>query len=1117
MEALAGAATVLQLVQTVGKTALQVSQAYADIRGMDEMTHDFDSQLEATRFQLSVIEGIIERGDLSESMKAWWTQTDIKGLLSGCQRTYERLMVIFTKIARQRSSAAAVRSYIKLKRYDGDISHLRLCINTYTSALQLPVLIQSIFKANQKDPSTSQVQSQHISDEEQIRLLSDLGKRMTDLENSMTRAQQDLMARVRERDEVASSKIAGMGSLEDTLRGLKLEISNLTASQPNLHSVDAAVQKNSQPDDEKESLHSPQEENDADTRGALEIEDDTRAMLSKTKHLINYTRDYASTLDTLSLTSGSHHLRSRNGSPERTENEGLDSLLSGALLGLPVTHRQKQSVASWVAGVETADAASVPSLPPNLKRESAPSVTDASTTTSGNTGLTTISSQSLVGELHQRRLQAVHTLVKAKEFKKTIPHLERLLEADGDEKDEEQKDLLTRLLGKALHETDAAGHETGRLCEKFPGIRDKLNGIRLEEARKLMDRNEFNQVIQLLRQYRLHETASQEQTIVRRSDPEAGSNVDTLVKLRIILSSALIQSGVPGESLPMLGWVVAQPGLQPIQKANAHSLLAEVYCSQRQWENATSHGMQSVQLNMDALGRDHEFTSASIVLMIYICYETSNPDEDLWRDMLPAGTQDAIASLPSAVNSVQSCCFYMRVLVPQFKLLAAMVGDRYLFSCFELDISPASFLTRHYREVCRECIWAHLLEGQGSLLAFKQGATCPNHTDASRTGLETSPTSPRLAGLTPLHFLAIARPRALPKGDQQPKSCVEVIKTLLAPVDSKTRSRILNARANIHDEQGGTPLWYAVAYGHKEVVDYLLSLKETEKGDVETAQLLVRTLPDLMAAPRYADSIVAAFNALPLAIAHEILLSAAHSPLSELPWCFQHRNLLEALLPRFCVGPEMELGTVQTLFNIAIKGIWVLSYTAKGSASFTSLDDSAILETLLRHGADPNATTDADQTGMDYRVTRLMNAFENCILGGFPHIMLIGPEMPDHHVKVLQVLVQHGGRLNDGHKVMLNHMDGALPSHGDLEAEAELISKLEAQRNLGRPLLPSLRILRLWWATKRGGVGGMRAATELALMANRDFREAKSQNLKMMQLREGLQNLLGPCSNVVVR
>jgi hypothetical protein len=341
-------------------------------------------------------------------------------------------------------------------------------------------------------------------------------------------------------------------------------------------------------------------------------------------------------------------------------------------------------------------------------------------------------------------------LVKEKQLKRAIPHLERLLEGGGDEEDREQKDLLARLLGKALYETDTVGHEIGRLCKKFPDVREKLNDIRLEEAHRMMDRNEFKEVVRLLRQYKLHESVPQGQkvaqgytvvqkrdseadnkvyTVVQRKDPEAGSNVYTLVKLRLVLSSALIQSSEPSEALLMLGWVVAQPGLQPVQKCNAHSLLAEVYCTRHQWDNAKHHGMQSVQLNMDTLGRDHEFTSASILLMIYICSETSDPDEDLWRDMLPAGTRDVIAPLPSSRDSVQSCCFYMRLLAPQFKFLAAMVGEGYLVKNFDLEKSPAGSLAGHYRQVCWGCIRAHLLEGGGTLLAFKQGATCPDHAE----------------------------------------------------------------------------------------------------------------------------------------------------------------------------------------------------------------------------------------------------------------------------------------------------------------------------------------------------------------------------------------------------
>ncbi|UPK89836.1 hypothetical protein LCI18_000771 [Fusarium solani-melongenae] len=105
---------------------------------------DFDSQLDATRMMLSVLSDGIRRSALSQKTPPWWNQSALEGILNSYDRSYSRLGAIFVEISRQRSSATALRAYIRKRRYDGDISYLRLSIDTYTSALQLPVLIQTI-------------------------------------------------------------------------------------------------------------------------------------------------------------------------------------------------------------------------------------------------------------------------------------------------------------------------------------------------------------------------------------------------------------------------------------------------------------------------------------------------------------------------------------------------------------------------------------------------------------------------------------------------------------------------------------------------------------------------------------------------------------------------------------------------------------------------------------------------------------------------------------------------------------------------------------------------------------------------------------------------------------
>ena len=144
MEVVGGIAAVLQLVQAVGNTVIYVSQVYHDVRDMDDTLQDFDSQLDATRMMLSVLSDGIRRSALGQNTPPWWNQSALEGILNSYDRSYSRLGAIFVEIGRQRSSATALRAYIRKRRYDGDISHLRLSIDTYTSALQLPVLIQTI-------------------------------------------------------------------------------------------------------------------------------------------------------------------------------------------------------------------------------------------------------------------------------------------------------------------------------------------------------------------------------------------------------------------------------------------------------------------------------------------------------------------------------------------------------------------------------------------------------------------------------------------------------------------------------------------------------------------------------------------------------------------------------------------------------------------------------------------------------------------------------------------------------------------------------------------------------------------------------------------------------------
>lgn len=144
MEVVGSVAATLQLAQAMGVTLLKVREAYSQIMDIDDFLHDFDGQLDVTRTTIAILQDGIGNGEFDASTKDWWRQSDLERLLRSCHQHYQRLNDIFIKIARQRSSATALRAWIRTKRYDSDISHLRLCINTCTNALQLLVTIHKM-------------------------------------------------------------------------------------------------------------------------------------------------------------------------------------------------------------------------------------------------------------------------------------------------------------------------------------------------------------------------------------------------------------------------------------------------------------------------------------------------------------------------------------------------------------------------------------------------------------------------------------------------------------------------------------------------------------------------------------------------------------------------------------------------------------------------------------------------------------------------------------------------------------------------------------------------------------------------------------------------------------
>ncbi|KAH7020338.1 hypothetical protein EDB80DRAFT_602119 [Ilyonectria destructans] len=1053
MEAISGAAAVLQLVQLLGNTVMQTAQAYTEIRGIDETVRDFDGQLEATRFLVLAFERVIQGDTSNDMVQSWWEQSDVEGLLGGFQRTYRRLNAIFTKISRERSSAVAVRTYIKMKRYDSDIHHLRLCINTYTSALQVPVLIRSI--------SSTYANTHHVYENEVVGLLESLDGRMTDLEDSMTRAQQNLLARSLDRTSEVTAGPSTLEGIEDTLRGLKEEISNLAVSQKKEGEVTSTAQ---------------QENFVAETELEIEIAEETISMLDTTKRIVAHARSYASTVDCASMTSGTTYFRYRNEKRRAAKNDAISDLLSipefdhAVDIGIPMNGKQRETITTWANEVEF-DTASSLSVPSTARSPLDQSLTTASKSTSVLSSVATSGGLSLADEMHQRRLRRAETLMKTKLFEKAIPHLIRLLSESNDLDDRRQRDILAQWLAKAVVETQPVGKVADSICQQFPDVRDKLAEARLEKAENLLEEKSFADVVQLLAPY--------DETSLDPDQPDStggysSGDVTTTINIRLVLCTAMMRSEQSANVIPILKRVLEQHPLQRAQEGAAHTLLAEAHSNDPpDWEVAKAHGMRGVEANIDALGRDHASTLSSIALMANICCRSMDPDEELWREMIPTSQAELSVSVPVETRDrLQSCLDEMQKLGIDE---AANLAIHYLQSNF---VVAESIIHSHERKVCWDCMKVHMLGEGNPLLAFKDGVRCSNHAIRDLTSRALNPRAiyPRrqsiqsqVLGLSPLHFLAIARPISKQWPGRRTQSCVEEIASLLKLAKPDTLEKIVNRCLRDTWDISMNALWWAVVHGRKEVVDFFLSLGVVKSAN--GAKILSKPwkLPN-SGSSRYEESIMAAFNTLSMEEAYQVVITPSGN---QLPWCFEQLPMLPKILKQcgkeigdLQVPSSEHKGQLQPLINIAVTFSMLddIDHNRKSFRPFplfispAALQDLEVLKTLLEFKADPNAQDTQNRTAMDIIVTSIARSmsFWNKDRGTFTN--------SKHNLRVLQMLLENGGNLNEINRAKLQ--DG-LRTKADYDMVEEQITQKESNWKDERDeLLRAGRFSQLWLSLK---------------------------------------------------
>ncbi|KAF4944218.1 hypothetical protein FSARC_14733 [Fusarium sarcochroum] len=885
MEVIGGIAAVVQLVQTLGTTIIQVSGAYSQVRDMDDFVRDFDSQLDATRMLLSILGDGISCGSLNPNIQGWWRQSELERLLRSCQQLFNRLHNIFIKIARQRSTVKNLRGWIRLKGYDSDINHLRLSINTCTDALQLPVIIHNIHfsgQARSSEPLKGEVRD----------LLEELATRMVNLESSIDRAHDDLVMRALQKSQEPSSPTHHLAAIEDMVKELKHEMSTLAASQRTQTPTTSPSETETQlaqiqatlsqlrfgivhDEEDIQSILEPQE-----VKEKSDMENETRSMLEFMDGLVSSAKDYVSTIDSMSVSTRRIRRRS-NMRADATGRLGLRATFQTSQgFDFPpaeLTKDKRRDIVDWVDNVDDEGNLSVDSISSALKLRSEASEGTTVTTKTTQSSNTAVGSNKLLAELRERRIQVVEDLMRTKNYTKVLPHLDRLLASKDEMADVGAEARLCCFMAQALSETTPEDAVMDSYCQRFPLIKSKLYDLRLEHATDALSQKDYPKVRRILRPYKRYFAVESD------SASTDGVNVNTLQNIRLVFGQALLKSVSykdKHEGMSMLEALLEGSSLGPTDRGVVHDYLARAFYLKADYEKAKEHCILACQIKMDAIGRDDEDTQASIALIIDICSETNDSDEAIWRQMLPdpKSTDNPQVTLPRPFSISR----YPPDPAVERRMRKAResMGMRW-YTPGAIEFLKENYPLRnincfsYYQDImCLDCLFLHLNVSQAFVLSRKR-RSCRRHRISPIDNYINN-------GLSLLHYFAMVKPRDNGKSYDSPRpDCISELSILInqakttvaqppdrmpdeTPGVIATRSPspsenqfhygfLLHELINpqIHYGLGGTeshnrryikitPLWGAALSGNLTTVSFFLSLKETDVTAGSRSILLLR-------------------------------------------------------------------------------------------------------------------------------------------------------------------------------------------------------------------------------------------------------------------------------------
>lgn len=629
--AIGATAAIAQLVTGLGSCVIEVGRLCGAVRDIREDTRGLRSEIDAFKFQLSVIDGELQRGMLVRAVKTWWDLEALKALLSNTSTTFLRLQTIFEDISRQRGALARPREYYRTQHYDREIENCRLRIQASMSSLQLPVILMNMFVKTftsfrivlMGSRRNARILSKDTNQDHRLAMLND---RMSRLEDAISQLGSDLAS---------------------------FPTATATSTQEFSASDDIPVRN-------------------------IEITQTSQELISVASDLLQNVASVAGTLSTKSEIAGppaSERVSPPSISAERLAgrgNQGQEDEDGISLLGAPLTDMRRQHISSWVGNVpESAGSTPTPTEVSfnsiiGSPSPSSPSTAARSAWLSGSSAMSIYTMPSTVSERDGLSLSHSITITRVKrakqlmnegQYQRALPLLTNLVQSTMSDENasDASKTELSHMFSVAAFKTDPLSEIAKSFAYKFPSIQEELAKKLSAKGAALASDGSFAEAEPLVRAGLDHvrhlvqngKASAEIQASEKGMELQLGESlavVDcTSEEAESLLKNSLELGSFDGAERSRCVYSLAKmfferclsdiehftenPNSKESRKAlperHANQVVARDYCLlAAEWRDA-------------AFGREHPATQQAIALMTHIYVGTGESEEaDLWHELL---------------------------------------------------------------------------------------------------------------------------------------------------------------------------------------------------------------------------------------------------------------------------------------------------------------------------------------------------------------------------------------------------------------------------------------------------------------------------------------------------